>query len=84
MELEGLGMYEGFHHYGTLLLFNREIEKQKIEGIRQLLDDNPEIEGGVSRITERDLAIRVLGNRAQELEEVFDTIKNRIGKTGVV
>ena len=84
MELDGLGMYEGFHHYGTLLLFNREIEKQKIEGIRQLLDDNPEIEGGVSRITERDLAIRVLGNRAQELEEVFDTIKNRIGKTGVV
>ena len=84
MELEGLGMYEGFHHYGTLLFFNREVEKQEIEEIRQILDDNPQIEGGVSRITDRDLAIRVLGNRTQKLEETFDTIKNRIEKTGIV
>lgn len=75
MDMQGIGMYEGFHHYGTLLIFNRELEREQIEEIRQVLEDDSQIQGGVTRISSRDTAVRVLGNRAQHLEELFKNIK---------
>lgn len=80
MDMAGMGMYEGHHHVGTFLLFGKEPLEEQIEQIRKLLDADWECEGGVTLLSERDLAIRVLGNRAQHLEELFEKIKNIIGK----
>ncbi len=75
MDLTGLGMYEGYHHYGTFLLFGKKVSQEQIGKIRKLLSEDGECEGGVTVISEMDLAIRVLGNRAQHLEKLFAHIR---------
>lgn len=78
MELQAVGMYEGFHHMGSFLAFGIEEPEEKIAEIRSLLDQEEHLQGGATKITEHDLAVRVLGNRAQELEEFFEKIKGKV------
>lgn len=45
------------------------------EQIWAILETEPECEGGVTRLAQGDLAVRVFGNRAQKLQEVAEKIK---------
>ena len=47
-------------------------EEQKIWDI---LEQHREVEGGVSRLAGKDLAVRIFGMRAQQLQTVSDQIK---------
>ena len=46
--------------------------QEKIWGI---LEEESECEGGVTRLTQGDLIVRIFGNRAQKLQEVAGEIK---------
>ena len=73
MPMEGIGMYEGYTHMANLFLsksFNSDTEK-----IWQILDDEPEADGGVTCLESGDLALRIFGYRAQKLQQVIDKIK---------
>ena len=45
------------------------------EKIWQILDEDSEIDGGVTRLTTGDLALRIFGHRAQKLQQVAEKIK---------
>ena len=51
----------------------RNIELQRKIG--EILDEEPEIDGGVTRLTTGDLAIRIFGYRAQKLQQTAERIK---------
>lgn len=45
------------------------------EKIWQILDEDSEIDGGVTRLTTGDLALRIFGHRAQKLQQIAEKIK---------
>jgi len=52
---------------------NPELPTRQI--IWQILDEDSEIDGGVTRLTTGDLALRIFGHRAQKLQQVAEKIK---------
>lgn len=74
MPMEGMGMYEGHTHMANLFLTKSDLELQ--EKIWQILEEEPEADGGVTRLTTQDLALRIFGNRAQKLQQIAEKIKN--------
>ena len=72
MPMRGLGMYEGYTHLANLFLSRPEPKVQ--EKIQEFLDED-ELDGGVTRLMEGDLAVRILGTRAQPLEDAAEKIK---------
>lgn len=77
MAMEGLGMYEGFSHMANIFLTKGTADgtRELQEEIRQLLDAEEDCEGGVSLTASGDLAVRILGNRAQKLQNLAEKIK---------
>ena len=53
--------------------FSNQSELQ--EKIWQILDEDSEIDVGVTRLTTGDLALRIFGHRAQKLQQVAEKIK---------
>lgn len=76
MPMEGIGMYEGYTHMANLFLSKTGGDDRELqEKIWQILDEDPKIDGGVTRLTSGDLALRIFGHRAQRLQEMAETIK---------
>ena len=84
MPMEGIGMYEGYTHMANLFLSehytgqesaDKESNLDLQEKIWQLLDEESEIDGGVTRLTTGDLALRIFAHRAQILQQLADKIK---------
>lgn len=73
MPMESLGMYEGYTHVANLFCTgeNPDLEQR----IWEILEQHSEVEGGVSRLASGDLAVRMFGMRAQQLQAVSDQIK---------
>lgn len=80
MPMEGLGFYEGFTHMANIFL-SRHAEKMQ-DAIWDILDKEPEIDGGVTRLSGGDLAVRILGRRSQKLEQIAEKIKD-VFETGI-
>ena len=51
----------------------RNLELQ--EKIWQILDEDSEIDGGITRLTTGDLALRIFGHRAQKLQQIAEKVK---------
>ena len=84
MPMEGIGMYEGYTHMANLFLSeiytgqdstNKEINLKLQEKIWQLFDEEPDTDGGVTRLTTGDLVLRIFAHRAQTLQQLADKIK---------
>lgn len=84
MPMEGIGLYEGYTHMANLFLsklcdrgdadgLDRTSELK--EKIWQILDEDSEVDGGVTRLTTGDLALRIFGHRAQKLQQIAEKIK---------
>ena len=43
--------------------------------IREILDGDPEIDGGATTLSCGDLAVRIFGHRAQKLQQTAEKIK---------
>lgn len=74
MNLSGIGFHENFTHMGTLLLFHVKKDTQWIKQAQELLDQTPNLEGGVTRIDSIAIMIRVLGYQGEQLEQILDQI----------
>ena len=77
MDLSSMGFYEGYTHGANLFLSGTdpETDARRIENIWQILESQPECEGGVTRLCHGDLAVRILGTQAQKLQELAEKIK---------
>ncbi|MCI7814322.1 MAG: urease accessory protein UreD [Lachnospiraceae bacterium] len=79
MDMAGLGMYEGYTHMASIFLSTGP-DKSWQEEIAHLLEETKECEGAVTRLVQGDFAVRILGTRAQVLEEtaaqILESYKN--------
>jgi len=73
MPMEGTGMFEGYSHMANIFLTGCVVGLQA--KIWDILEETYDCDGGVTRLASGDLAVRVLGNRAQKLQEVAEKIK---------
>lgn len=69
-DMAGLGMYEGFTHLLNLFLTRPKNPEEFFRTARDYLSSLPDAEGGVTELSAGDFAVRVLGYRAQRLEEI--------------
>ena len=60
---------------GTVKTADSTINLELQEKIWQILDEDSEIDGGVTRLTTGDLALRIFGHRAQKLATGSGKIK---------
>lgn len=77
MDLEGMGMYEGYTHQANLFLTKRPDTSEKIafeESVQNLLDADEKTDGAVTRLVDDDYAVRILGRHAQDLERITTEI----------
>ena len=73
MDMEGLGMYEGYTHMANIFLSGPACNMQ--EKIWEVLENEKECAGCVTQLVHGDLAVRILGRRAQKLQEIAVDIK---------
>ena len=70
---DGMDIKKQMNSSGTGRTSDRTAELQ--EKIWQILDEDSEIDGGVTRLTTGDLALRIFGHRAQKLQQIAEKIK---------
>jgi urease accessory protein len=70
-DMEDTGMYEGFTHLGSLVMIRPDIPEDWIDSMRTRLDQAPDAEGGVTRIGNDGVVVRVLGKQADKLEKLL-------------
>ncbi|MDO5520694.1 MAG: urease accessory protein UreD [bacterium] len=74
MDLSSMGLFEHYTHMGTLLLFSTGHTKEWLHDARNLIEETPDIDGGVTTLNETAIVIRVLGFQADKLEKLMDKI----------
>lgn len=72
--IDGMDIKKQMNSSGTERTSDRTAELQ--EKIWQILDEDSEIDGGVTRLTTGDLALRIFGHRAQKLQQIAEKIKD--------
>jgi urease accessory protein len=84
--MAGMGMFEGFSHSGSLLLFGfadasaeaaREAIRAAIEGSSR---GSSEIECGATTTAFGDLVVRLLGPSAERLTELMDRVERAVAR----
>ena len=71
--IDGMDIKKQMNSSGTGRTSDRTAELQ--EKIWQILDEDSEIDGGVTRLTTGDLALRIFVHRAQKLQQIAEKIK---------
>ncbi len=75
INMEDIGLFEGFSHLGNMIIFNyNDIFYNKI---KEYFTDN-NIVGGITKLIDDNIAIRILGNSAWELENIFEMVYNML------
>lgn len=72
--MESLGMYEGYTHLANLLVCNLEKDVSWQERVRELIDGESKVTGGVTKLASGDYVVRILGRQAQKLQELCKAI----------
>ena len=71
--IDGMDIKKQMNSSGTGRTSDRTAELK--EKIWQILDEDSEVDGGVTRLTTGDLALRIFGHRAQKLQQIAEKIK---------
>ncbi|MGL6201855.1 MAG: urease accessory protein UreD [Lachnospiraceae bacterium] len=74
-KLEGLCMFEGYSHFASLILMNLKLGDEMLEYIRTAIAGEKSCTGAVSITGSGDVCIRVLGNRAEDLQRLEGVVK---------
>lgn len=74
--MEAVGMMEGFTHLGNFILFNYALSEEALQRLRVIIEETPNIQGGVTRLAGGDVVIKALGFSAQELENLFQSCRS--------
>lgn len=73
-DLGGLGMFESYTHLAGLFLSRPQNPAETLAQIRTFLKDQADVEGAATMLSDGDLVIRILGRRAQRLEDLSSQI----------
>lgn len=71
--MEKIGFFEGYAYLANILFFHGNAGNYK-EEIHRLIDGWDEVCGGVTLTAESDLAVRILSNKVQKLQQLCDVI----------
>ena len=67
-------MYESHTHLASLFLPRPKEPSRALDQIRTYLEEQEDVEGAATMLAQGDLAVRILGGRAQRLEELSSHI----------
>ncbi|MDO5517073.1 MAG: urease accessory protein UreD [Clostridium sp.] len=80
-DVRGLGYFEGYENFGTLLVINKNITSDIIELLKQKVRDlGLPIDFGISELEVNGFVCRVLGNLTQDIEKAIGVCHNYIRK----
>lgn len=74
MDMRGMGMYEGFTHLANLVICNQPKTDEWMGRVREMIDAQPDMEGGVTRTAAGHAAVRILGRSGEKLTEMTGKI----------
>ncbi len=74
-DMSGCGMYEGYTHLLNLVFFNMGKSSQWAGQVRELLEEETEMQGAVSRISSGDYMVRILGKGSEPLLNISKKIQ---------
>ena len=87
-DFEGIGMMEGYTHFGSLLVIDHRINSAIIEELQELFDSYSNGRIGISMLAVPGFALRVLASSTQEIEKVqsicHQIVRRKILKTDPV
>ena len=72
--MDSMGMYESYTHLACIFLTPPEDPESFVSKVTALLENTSDITGGITRLPQKDLAVRILGRRGQVLEELSQKI----------
>ncbi|MGF6952071.1 urease accessory protein [Neobacillus sp. B4I6] len=70
-DLKGIGMMEGFSHFGTMIVIDHRINPSLVEELQEILDTFLDVRIGISILAVSGFALRVLANTTQVIEKVL-------------
>lgn len=74
MDLGGMGFYEGYTHFGALLIVGEKVNDQLCDSIYNILQGYNEIEYGITRTFKYGIVVRMLGYGGEKLSNVIRSI----------
>lgn len=72
--VDKFGMFEKYTHLANILFFNFNLNEDKLDNIREILNETKLVDGGCSFTWNNDVIVRVFGLDAQSLLEVSKKI----------
>ncbi|MGL4990411.1 MAG: urease accessory protein UreD [Sarcina sp.] len=80
-DMEGLGFFEEYSNYSSLIIIDESVDIKLIEKLRNLIKEiDLDVRVGITKLECNGLVLRVLGNMTQHLEKVIFTCINYIRK----
>lgn len=80
MEVQALGQLEGYTHQGTLLFLGEGTPVgERIDALRELLNQQSGILAGVSALPVSGLVVRILGNKGEHLYGLLNELAALLG-----
>ena len=80
-DVTGLGYFEGFKNFGTLLVINKNITSDIIQTLKhKVAEEKLPIKFGISELEMNGFVCRVLGNLTQDIEKAIGICHNYIRK----
>lgn len=82
-EVRSLGRYDQYTHQANLFIFKETVDQALSDKLHQLLASHPEVLGGASMTVKNGIAVRMLGHRADKLENAvsacWDLARRELG-----
>ena len=74
-DMTGDGMYEGYTHLANQIFFNIKRSDEWMAAVLKMIDAEPEMEGGITRIGTGDVAVRFFGTSGDPMEKMLTKIQ---------
>ena len=73
-KMNGYGFFEGYTHLANMFICNFENSSEKIHLIREIIEENKEISGGVTLTKNENICVKILGNSGEVLSNLCNNI----------
>jgi urease accessory protein len=73
--LRAVGAWGTSTHWGNFYVFSSEVDSCLVDALREVLDNYPNVNGGVSLTHKNGVAVSVLANSAWPIEQCFQTLR---------
>ena len=76
IDMNGLGMFEGYSHLANILICNFDNSNEKLDFIREIIDNSDEVDGGATLTQSNDINVKIFGHSAQKLTRISEKISD--------